>query len=188
LNLIVLFFLEALTINSFRGLSILYTMTGCRHFVIPSDDLLAPAIQHDGSSCSLVPVRLDLLQYSTDDPLPKYFPVLTRSGFQNLVWTGECNCQKAHREWFAVSVEVAKQTVKRLIDFVNHAYDKNGSLNVTWSHSIEELGKVDSEEMTKRIEKDLQRHHELRHRRYESWLADAKLRYHEAIRTNKNGN
>jgi T5orf172 domain len=104
------------------------------------------------------------------------------SEFQQLV---ECQCtnkkkgpSKKHREWFTVHPDVARNAVERWTDFVEHAYDSNGSIEGTWSTSVkkflDEARNSDSAEIAALDRGDLETHHKLRHLRYKEWIRKTK--------------
>jgi T5orf172 domain-containing protein len=96
----------------------------------------------------------------------------------NFQWEGRCSCGKAHRELFTVDKDVAVKVVNRWVDFVQHAYDPQGTLRGHWSDSVEDFLKAtpgpQSEEVQTRINGDLRRHHDIRHERYSRWIEETK--------------
>ena len=59
------------------------------------------------------------------------------SNFQRTLKCNNSKCKTEHREWFAVSEEVALRTVQRWRKFIEHEpYDENGILKDHWSKMI----------------------------------------------------
>jgi hypothetical protein len=117
------------------------------------------------------------VRYSSEVKYRQKVEKLIHLELDHFLWRGVCPCGTHHREWFDVNEHVAMQTVERWIDFVKHAYNSNGTLRDHWSNSLAQLKatvpKSDSEETILRIARE-PGHHELRHKRYQSWLEKTK--------------
>ena len=75
-----------------------------------------------------------------------------------------------HKEWFDVPAEVAIQSVQRWATFVrSEPYDEDGRLMQFWARWANVLPKASEDEIIS-LQTDMQRHHCLRHERYQTWL------------------
>jgi hypothetical protein len=79
-------------------------------------------------------------------------------------------CRRKHREWFEISEEVAKQTVRRwVIHMKRNPYDELGNLKPFWHSRLDARPRPKSSEMLD--------HHNVRHKRWDLVLSASKANF-----------